>query len=407
MEKVKKYWMPVVAGLCVISGLGDFNLTMILLGVGFGYVWWKDVRDSYVIDKKAITFKILRWMLIGAGLDMLFHGSVVEGVVVIAFVIAWIKDFFGFKFSKKFLSRSSTSSKKTKKSKSDLEERCNELLQCFWRRGTTVLGNSTVAGYALWYAHSIKRIEVFPYYVARVRMRSAKDGKWNESVESWSDGDVPKVIMPKLYISVNRFKDKGCEQLYHSESNLIVPDDKIVYSAEASRFPKLKELYEKVFHDSTSEQLIYTSQQEADVIRVEGIAKVVIHSDAEKGGTGAGENAVCWMNMATEELLDVALEDERPDSWYEENSLTESRNSPYAFLDRVKRTRDGDHPTRDQLIECAYKLGNPVATLEYGTGLYEGKILSYGKVDKSRGLSVLREAEELGMPRSKYLDESK
>ena len=113
------------------------------------------------------------------------------------------------------------------------------------------------------------------------------------------------------------------------------------------------------------------------------------------------------MNMVTEELLDVALEDERPDSWYEENSLAESRNSPYAFLDRVKRTRDGDHPTRDQLIECAYRLGNPVATLEYGTGLYEGKILSHGKVDKSRGLSVLREAEELGMPRSKYLDESK
>lgn len=90
MDRIKQYWMPAVAALLVISGLGDFSLIGISFGLGLGHAWWMDVRERSSVDKKKATLRVVKWLLAGVGLDMLFHGSAACGVVVLIVDAMWI-----------------------------------------------------------------------------------------------------------------------------------------------------------------------------------------------------------------------------------------------------------------------------------------------------------------------------
>jgi hypothetical protein len=109
MDKIKQYWMPAVAAFLVIIGLSDFSLIAILLGAGLGHAWWMDVRERSSIDKKKASFRVIKWLVAGIGLDMLFHGSAVCGVVVLIVDALWILGKLPA-ITKKFTSRVSNAS---------------------------------------------------------------------------------------------------------------------------------------------------------------------------------------------------------------------------------------------------------------------------------------------------------
>lgn len=630
MDKVKQYWMPVVAALCVIAGLSDFSPAAILLGAGFGYVWWKDVKKSSSADKKAITLKIIWWLLVGVGCDMLVNGDVTNGIILLV-IVAVCGVFKRFRPSK---SRgiSKTSRKKTSSwswddyksddSLSPLEKKCERILQGIYSAtAATNYWIRDVAEYASYYRHRITHVDVFPYKVARIRMttetRSLQKDKWDmnkansvrhvdpktvdvwsvpegkkhagyaveecthchsegktecpschgkdsqyecpdchgkkgleyecpnchgkgesfchtcsgkgivqcedcdgrgivrcsacggygkvkeynkyqkcyeyvtcpnchgkrtdvctrcngtgenrckecggrgiavcqqckgtgktfcskcdstgtaychtchgtgkvdcqnchgdggfaydllvhttrlkhECVKIWTECALPKALTPKLFIE--RFS--GCKNIYHSSSEETSPDDKMICSEDALKFPMLKSVFDEVVKGIPSGPSTHIIKQETDIVDCEGIAKVEIQSlDENQYNDFAGKKIICWLNLATEELLDIWLQGERPDSWYEEHSLKESKGSLYWLvddaLDDVKRR---EMERGFEKLRTAYRLENPVAAWEYGTRLCEGNTPNK-KADKTNGQSALREAENLGMRHSKHLDE--
>lgn len=678
MDKIKQYWMPVIAGLCVISGLGDFNLVAIMLGIGFGFVWWKDVRGSSSVDKKFVVFKIVRWLLGGVGCDMLIHGSVAGGIMVLLVVLMWATG----KFSKLKLPQIKfrgvgSAKKKAKKSVPEVVEEVSDawrqkMRNKAVRRECLILLDDAYSNtqkhdkyfshklfemlkYATHdaYEHSVNKIDLFSCKIARAQMTfetrewqktscevsstqsigvdhnqldiwslpvggqtstyafeecdrchghkhitcpkchgehaqwecpdchgkagikyecekchgkgeetctkchgtravtcpdchgtgeerhrcekckgekfvwektgekidcpecegSGKevgvvedypgqcpcprckgkgwlwvtkkvrcrecDGKgevvkrcqkcsgkgnvpcdvcnatgivkcdacngegkvscskcdstgtaychtcdgtgevvcpecngdggfaslWkvvrnisrHEKIEAWSDDGLPKALLPKIFPAPDAIN--GCESLYSASSESTTPDDSLVLSETALKYPALKSMFDSIASIVHAGRHVHVTQQSVELVEIHDIARVEVESNyvSQYSDEYAGKTFICWLNLATGELLDIGFKSERPDSWYESHELSESDRSPYQMLAKIK---DGDKDY-NEVIELAYTLGNPFAMAEYGRILYEGKTADK-KADKDFGGLLQTLASYIGVKEVRY-----
>ena len=65
-----------------------------------------------------------------------------------------------------------------------------------------------------------------------------------QETKIWSDSSIPKGLVPKLVPNPDAVN--GTLVIYRAESRSIVPDDAIVLSEEALKYPYLKGMYDKV-----------------------------------------------------------------------------------------------------------------------------------------------------------------
>lgn len=225
-----------------------------------------------------------------------------------------------------------------------------------------------------------------------------------QETKIWSDSSIPKGLVPKLV--PNSDAVNGTLVIYRAESRSIVPDDAIVLSEEALKYPYLKGMYDKVAAKIKCSDSVHVSEQRVDVMRVEHIARVEIRSTYEsKYSDFAGKTFICWLNLATGEFLDIGLKEARPDSWYENHELSESAESPYGMLAKG----DSDKKYLPEIWRLTSRLGNPVGMAGFGRYLCEHRTsledMSAKEKSKSYGPMLLFSAEQLGVVHSSCVDE--
>lgn len=224
-----------------------------------------------------------------------------------------------------------------------------------------------------------------------------RDISRHEKIEAWSDDGLPKALLPKIFPAPDAIN--GCESLYSVSSESTTPDDSLVLSETALKYSALKSMFDSIASSVQAGRHVHVTQQSVELVEIHDIARVEIESNyiSQYPDEYAGKTFICWLNLATGELLDIGFKSERPDSWYESHELSESDRSPYQMLAKIK---DGDEDY-NEVIELAYTLGNPFAMAEYGRILYEGKTKDK-KANKQLGCLLQRLAEYVGVKNTLY-----